>query len=84
MRDDIACSDCGGELELGFIPDVTYGNVWQSCWHRGDANEKKTFLQKLVSGGGVNYDEREMIAITVYRCSSCGLLKLYATPASES
>lgn len=85
MEDEIIkCSDCGGDMEAGFIPDVTYGGVAQSCWHKGDAKAKKTFRERLRSGSGVKYDPKLMVALTAFRCSQCGLVKLYALSKKTS
>lgn len=78
MQETMKCSDCRGDMELGFIPDATYGMVHQAAWHSGDPKAKKGLFEKLATGGGVKFDTRYMTPITAYRCSQCGLIKLYA------
>ena len=68
-------------MEQGFIPDATYGAVVQTCWHRGSA-ESKSFLG-IKAGLGIKYDPTNMMPVTACRCTSCGLLKFYATPKAE-
>ncbi len=80
MSMKLQCPDCGTEMEEGFIPDWTQGGVLQTCWHRGTA-ESKTFLGMQM--GGVKYDPTNMMPVTACRCTSCGLLKFYATPKAE-
>jgi hypothetical protein len=83
MTEALRCPDCHGEMEAGYIPDTTYGGVAQAFWHPGDPKGKKTFLEAVASGGGVKYDERKTVPITTYRCSRCGMLKLYAMPLEK-
>ena len=79
MTDQLACSDCGQALELGFIPDATYGAVAQSHWHAGEPEEARVFGIKA----GVKADWSQTIPITAYRCTGCGLLKFHAVRESD-
>ncbi len=36
MNSPRQCADCGGELEMGFVPDVSVTVAQQSSWHRGE------------------------------------------------
>ena len=75
-----SCAECGAELEIGFIPDVSMPTAFKSSWHRGEPGDK-TMLDYLKQGpGGVKYDRSQLIAIRALRCTKCGLLKLYANP----
>lgn len=79
MTESRRCSDCGQELEVGFIPDATYGAVGQSHWHPGEANEARFLGLKA----GVKTDWSQTMPVTAYRCAGCGLIKLYAIRKSE-
>lgn len=72
------CSDCGSELEKGWVPDQSYGGVHRGTWHRGEVARVISFgLIKI----GIHYNKQETIPITAYRCTNCGLLKSYAWAA---
>jgi hypothetical protein len=71
------CSDCGGTLESGFVPDMSYGAAFQSSWHAGEPDEK-SMLDYLKFGQGIKYDRTQLILIEAWRCCDCGLLKFYA------
>jgi len=68
--DPARCAECGGETEVGFIPDSTYGGVLQQKWARG-LPVKSWFL-------GVKVDLENCRRVEVYRCKACGYLKCYA------
>ncbi len=71
-----ACLECGSAMEEGFIPVMmSYGEVRQTAWHAG--KPERSWL------GGVKAKEDQVTMITAYRCTKCGLLKLYAKPGSE-
>jgi hypothetical protein len=80
----MSCPDCSGEMERGFVPDSTYGAAFLSCWHRGEPAATKGFLEKLRQGAGVRYDFEQMQVITAFRCTLCGLLKLYANTSVKN
>lgn len=46
MARDPRCSDCGKDMERGFVPDVTYGGWdrahWHPHWHRGEVVNKRS------------------------------------------
>lgn len=69
------CVDCGAEMVEGFVPDVSYGTILQTCWH-AQSPEVKTFLG--VKTGGVRFQRSATIPISVHRCTGCGVLKSYA------
>jgi len=69
------CPDCEAEMEAGFVPDFTISSAIQMLWHPGKA-EAKTVLGKR--SGSLKLDESKFIPTTAYRCSKCGLVRLYA------
>ena len=77
MEPTTLCPDCNGELELGFVPDVTMFKALQLSWHRGTPDDK-TFLEFLKYGPSVKYDRSQLLPIRAYRCQNCGLLRLFA------
>jgi hypothetical protein len=42
------CSECGEEMEAGFIPDLSPGAVLQSRWHPGVAEKKNSLAWRSV------------------------------------
>jgi len=82
MNEAQKCSDCGGELETGFVPDVSMATAFKSSWHRGEPDDK-TILDFLKYGPGVKYDRSKLIAIQAFRCTQCGLLKMYANHSTS-
>jgi hypothetical protein len=68
--DPAQCPECGGEMEIGFIPDFTYGAVLPQRWSK-DAPQKNWLA-------GVKFKRDQSRTIETYRCTSCGLLKSYA------
>lgn len=77
MSQPQACSDCGGELEIGILPDVSMAAALQSAWHRGEPDDK-TILDYLKLGPGVKYERSQLIPIRALRCTNCGVLAMYA------
>lgn len=65
------CADCGGVLEEGFIPDRSRGiEVAETLWQEG---------QPQVSGWtGVRLKKSPFYYVRAFRCSDCGLLRMYA------
>ena len=78
------CSECGGELETGFVPDVSIATPFKTSWHRGEPDEKKRILDFMQYGPDVKYDRSQLIAIQTFRCTQCGLLKMYANPPASA
>lgn len=73
------CPSCRGSLEEGFLPDNTYGQWLQSSWHPGPPKQWKFF--GIPSGTKV--DRKGLLPIEAWRCSSCGLVQLYAPKKPE-
>jgi len=65
------CRECGGEMEAGFIADVTEATVLQQTWVRG-------IPQKRWIIGGLKVDRKNCVPVRANRCKNCGFLKFYA------
>ena len=76
MSETKKCPDCGGSMELGFIPDAYQSVYAQSHWHRG-APEKWKFLGLPVA---TKVSTTKWLPIVAYRCTSCSLVRTYAPP----
>lgn len=75
------CSDCGGEMEEGFVFDKSEAAILVPRWLKGTPESYgKPFL-----GAGIKRPSREADCRTVqsFRCGSCGLLKQYALQRAE-
>lgn len=74
------CPKCGGALEPGFALEHTTTNlmtkaVVQQTWHSG--------TPVLNRSGGIDSKRTSLgkgLPITMYRCSDCGYLDLFARP----
>jgi hypothetical protein len=64
------CPKCNGQMEQGFIQDMTYGARLVSQWARGAP--VKSFWS------GTKLADDKLIPIGVFRCESCGFLESYA------
>jgi hypothetical protein len=72
-----ACAECGSAMEIGFIPDRTYGGFMQSGWYPGEP--KISWLTEEVKC------REDPVPLTAYRCTKCGFVKFYANrPAGDS
>jgi hypothetical protein len=40
QADPARCSECGGEMEVGFIIDFTHSGIVQQRWARGPAEKR--------------------------------------------
>ena len=75
MIKNLVCSECGGEMQEGYIPDFTRGTARQSFWVEG-AFEKDFW-------GFPKYKGKKTHRITAYRCENCGFIKLFAKGKKE-
>ena len=66
------CPKCNGEMEQGFVLDMTYGALSVSQWVRG-APEKSFWTQTKAPTAS-------RIPIGTFRCANCGFLESYARP----
>jgi hypothetical protein len=64
------CPECGGEMEGGFIADLSEASVLQQTWVRG-VPEKRWF-------GGLKVDRKNCAPVRTNRCKKCGFLKSHA------
>ena len=64
------CPKCDGQMEQGFILDMTYGARLVSQWAAGAP--VKSFWT------GTKLPEDKLIPIGAFRCASCGYLESYA------
>jgi hypothetical protein len=69
---DPTCGKCDGAMELGFLPDHTYGANLVARWAAGAPVASFWTNTKLK---GV-----ETIPVGTYRCTRCGYLESYARP----
>jgi len=69
---------CGGEMVQGFIPDFGQLAVWTSVWVAGKPDLKKSFFDRIKSGGGISLEDAEALTLEAHRCNDCGLVQLYA------
>ena len=66
---DNVCPKCKGDMEEGFILDVTHGYRLASRWIAG-APEKSFW--------GIKMKGRRQLVVRTLRCTSCGFLESYA------
>jgi hypothetical protein len=66
------CPKCDGQMERGFVMDMTYGGRLVSQWSAG-APVRSLWL-------GTRVPEEKQVPIGVFRCASCGFLEAYARP----
>ncbi len=64
------CPKCEGQMEQGFIEDMTQGGRLVSSWCSGPP--AKSFWM------GMTANPTAIIPIGVFRCSSCGFLESFA------
>ena len=67
------CPKCSKTMDRGHIPDAGQGMFLQSSWAPGDPEVRRFF-------GGIKYRREDQIPLTAYRCTSCGLVELFARP----
>lgn len=68
--DRTRCTECGGEMELGFLLDTTRGGILPQRW-------SKNFPEGTWWGGvKVKWDQCRIVKTD--RCKACGYLKSYA------
>lgn len=78
------CAACGGaDLEDGFLPDVGTAQTWVALWAPGMPSTKKSFWERVRSGGGVSLAESEVKVVEAKRCKGCGFLALFANRPPE-
>ena len=66
-----SCPKCGRGMEQGFVVDAADGSMpTVAHWHREQPDRRWWGLKTVKS---------ERLAITSWRCTSCGLLENYAS-----
>ena len=65
-----ACPKCSGEMEAGFIADLTYGAILASSWIEGEPEVNWRGTAKIKG--------KRKIDIATERCTKCGFLESYA------
>ena len=89
MARNLVCSECGGEMQEGFIADYAYADrmILPSRWVAGSPEIRSpSFWGIYVDLRRLINNQKEKYYITTYRCNRCGFLKLYAgsdQPADE-
>ncbi|MGC4014531.1 MAG: PF20097 family protein [Luteolibacter sp.] len=74
MSDPIRlCPKCNDIMQIGFIPDFSYGATLETKWFYGEA--KKGFF-----GGVKGASPLGGIPVHAYRCAGCGFLEFFAVP----
>lgn len=74
MTDNITCLRCGGDTQLGSIPE--YGHLNEKrrlVWYEG-----KPKLDPLF---GLQFDNGEKYYVRSYRCVKCGHIEFFAGPS---
>jgi predicted nucleic-acid-binding Zn-ribbon protein len=63
------CPKCAGDLQEGFILDMSYAARWVSSWVAGKPEK---------SYAGIKISGKEQHSIQTFRCTKCGYLESYA------
>ncbi|HYD52189.1 MAG TPA: PF20097 family protein [Gemmatimonadaceae bacterium] len=72
----LRCPRCDGTMEAGFVLDAAhYNQPTTQKWVEGPP--ERSFWS------GLKTKDRDMFAVTTYRCDGCGLLESYATEAAK-
>lgn len=71
----MACADCGGAMERGYVLDHTHMKTVRVRWVQGEPD--------LGLLGGLRTGGKRQIAIRAFRCTGCGFLKQYALDEDE-
>lgn len=64
------CTECGREMETGFLVDFTYGAALAQTWTSG-VPQKRWW-------GRVKVNQDQCRTVETDRCKACGFLKSYA------
>jgi hypothetical protein len=68
--DPLRCTECGGEMEIGYIADHTEYGCVQQVWVKEPP--QKNWI------GGLKIKRENVRKVDTNRCKSCGFLKSYA------
>jgi hypothetical protein len=72
QEEERRCLSCQERLEVGHIPDLSFGAYIRPRWFAG--RPKKSWLSSGLKGLSIS----EGIVTLSYRCRKCGLLHWYA------
>jgi predicted nucleic-acid-binding Zn-ribbon protein len=71
---ELMCPKCGQVMEPGFVLDRGPGGVAQESWVDGAPVPS--------NWTGLKVKAHQLVPVTTYRCTGCGYLESYASPAS--
>ena len=78
MNERVECMRCHAHMEVGYVPDVTYGGYLLQNWCPGEP--KSGFWMRP----GLKVKKDQFIPVTTLRCPNCGYLESYAIPRTVS
>lgn len=91
MSEPTKCLRCQGDLKTGFIQDVSQNAIFLSSWVEGSPEIRSGWLAAMLGGDwmGKPLDSksvmgRRRLPIVAYRCTSCGMLEMYAPNPSQN
>jgi len=73
MEKNLVCSECGGTMQVGYIPDRSSSWIRRSFWVSGYSKPIKGFLENILAVAKMT-----KYYIMAYRCEKCGYVKMYA------
>jgi rubrerythrin len=74
MARNLICSECGGTMQIGYIPDTA--TIWarRLFWVSGhNESVKGGVFEKYL-----DVAKKTKYYITAYRCEECGYIKIFA------
>lgn len=71
------CPKCSGAMAEGFVLDNAYGALKQSHWLEGKP-ERAHRTGIFLKSASIITKDRQLLAVTTYRCERCGFLESYA------
>lgn len=71
------CS-CGGETQIGFIPDFGTMVTFTAVWYPGEPTTQKSAMERFRTGAGVATERGEGLMLEAHRCNDCGAVQLFA------
>jgi hypothetical protein len=70
---------------MGFIPDTSQSAIFLSSWVEGSPETRSSWLTAMLGGGWMakpidikSVRGKPKFPIVAYRCTSCGMLEMYA------
>ena len=74
MARNLVCSECGGTMQIGWIPKSYSRQLPEGTMYWISGTPKREHFEDIFGKGKQRFD------VVAYRCESCGLLKFYAGP----